>query len=823
MNVSLNWLKTLVDIKGLDPEKMAEVLTVDGIPVDQIVYSGKGFKKIVTGKILEVKKHPDADHLLICQLNAGQGKPIQIVTSADNVKPGQIVPVALSGAHLPAKHDAKAPGGLKFGDVKIKTGKLRGVPSDGMMCSCGELGLDFNLFPGVSREGIMILPPDTPVGVDFHEVLNQDDITYIMELTSNRGDCFSMFGMALETGAIFNRKVSLPEITVREEGDPVADKASVHIADEKYCRRFCCRLIENVKIQESPQWIQNRLRSNGIRPLNNIVDAANYVMLEVGQPLHTYDYDKVGRHSLTCRFAKEGEKIVTLDEKERDLSTADLVIADGDGKAVGIAGVMGGLNSEITDGTKNVLIESAVFDPASIRKTSRRLGLRSEASGRYERGINPSASVDAINRICQIIEMENAGTVDRGMIDVYPHPARPQVLKTTVSAIDQFIGVDIPKETITDILTRLHFTVKNNGDELTVTVPDFRSDLEGMPDLAEEVARVYGYENIPDTTPRSDIVKGSFNGNQEAIMAVEDALAGDGLSQVINYSFMDKKDLPKLNFKETDPVYEAIPIMNPISEEYPVMRTTLLPGLMHTLQYNLAQQNDEISIFEEGHVYHPKELPLTELPEEEEMVAGLLMGSPAEEGYPNDARPYDFFDIKGIMEDLMKHLGIYDYTIRKAGYPVFHPGISAEFVKDGKVLVRFGQLHPIVLDNFQLKKKVFGFVLSLDTVEPFISKEVRYHKIPKFPASSRDLAILAPLSLTNEKIEDVIRKAAGKHLEALRLFDMYRGSQVPEGFKSLAYTLSFRAPDRTLTDPEVDHWIKKIVDSLESVNARLRD
>lgn len=823
MNVSLKWLSSLVDINGLDPEKMAETLTVDGIPVEEISRPGKGFKGIYTGKILEVKKHPDADHLLICQLDVGQDEPVQIVTSADNVRAGQIVPAALPGAHLPAKHDASAPGGLKWGDVKIKAGKLRGVKSAGMMCSCGELGLDFNLFPGVSKEGIMILPPDTPIGVDFHEVFDLDDLIYIMELTANRSDCFSMFGMALETGAVFNRKVSLPEIKVQEKGDPVEGAASVHISDPKYCRRFCGRLLRNVQIKESPEWIQNRLRSNDIRPINNIVDAANYVMLEIGQPLHTYDYDKIEGHSLTCRFAKNGEKIVTLDKNTRELTDQDLVIADGADQAVCVAGVMGGLNSEVTASTKNVLIESAVFDSASIRKTSRRLGLRSEASGRYERGINPSKSELAADRFCQLIEEQEAGTTAKGLLDVYPDPQAPQVLKTTVQAIDDYIGTVIPAETITDILTRLHFKVQNDNGNLTVTVPDFRTDLEGMPDLAEEVARVYGYANIPNTTPRSAIVKGHFNGSQEAIMTVENILSENGLSEVVNYSFMNLSDLKKLNIEESDPLYKAIPIMNPISEEYPVMRTTLLPGLMHTLMYNMAQQNEDVSIFEEGHVFYPKSLPVTELPVEEEMAAGLLMGHPNEEGYPNDNREYDFFDIKGIMEDLLHGFGIHSYEIRKTSDSVFHPGISAEFVKDGKVLVRFGELHPKVLDNYHIDKKVFGFVLSVKTLTSFMNHNILFNKIPKFPASLRDLAILAPYDLSNQDLENVITKAAGKHLESLQLFDVYTGNQVPDGCKSLAYRLTFRASDHTLTDKEVDHSIKKIIASLDQVNAKLRE
>ena len=743
MNVSLKWLGTLVDIKGFKPEDMAEVLTCDGIPVEHVIHPAPGIKGVVTGKILKVEKHPDAAHLLVCQLDVGQDEPVQIITSADNVKAGQIVPAALPGAHLPAKHDHNAPGGIKVGDVKIKKGKLRGLPSAGMMCSASEMLLDYNLYPGTEPEGIMILPANTPVGVDFHHVFDLDDVIFEMELTPNRADCFSMVGMALETGAIFNRKVTLPEVKVKEEGPSINGRASIHIAEPEYCSRFCSRLLENVKIGRSPEWIESRLRSNNIRPINNIVDAANYVMLEMGQPMHTYDYDKIAGHSLTLRHAKDGEVLVTLDGEKRTLTSADLVIADEKG-AVGLAGVMGGLNSEITESTTSVLLESAVFDSASIRRTSRRLGLRSEASGRYEKGINAKRSAEALNRICQILEEQGACTVASDMLDEYPNPKPEQVIHTSFDAINDYIGIHLPDEQITDILTRLHFKVENNNREIAVTVPEFRLDVEGRHDLAEEVARVYGYANIPITTPWSAIAEGEMSQEQEASMLIEDTLINSGLSQVLNYSFMHKDDLKRLNYPETHKVFNAIPIMNPISEEYPDLRTTLMPGLIHTLKYNLAQKNSEVSIFEIGRVYYPKALPLTELPVEDNRVSALLSGTVSEEGYPNDHRPYDFFDIKGIVENVLAKLGITDYDIQRSVCPVFHPGVSADFVKDGKVLVSFGELHPAVLDNFDIKQKVYGFSMSLSELNDYISGEVAFQPIPKFPASARDLAILVP-------------------------------------------------------------------------------
>ncbi len=825
MNASLKWLSTLVDINGMDPEAMAETLTIDGIPVEHVVYPGEGISGVYTGKILSVSKHPDADHLVVCQVDVGRGEPVQIVTGAANIKvgtSGQIVPAALHGAHVPAKHDAKAPGGLVKGDTKIKRSKLRGVPSEGMMCSAGELGIDPMLFPGVEKEGIMLLPADTPVGVDFTTLFGLDDIVYEFELTPNRADCFSMIGLAREVGGIFNKKITLPEVKVTEEGAPIAGRGTVNIAEPDFCSRFCGRLLENVKIGPSPEWICDRLRSNGIRPINNVVDAANYVMLEYGQPLHTYDYDKVAGHNLTCRHAEEGEKFTTLDGQERILSASDLVICDDNGP-VCIAGVMGGLDSEVTADTKNVFLEAAVFDSASVRRTSRRLGLRSEASGRYEKGVNPARSAEALDRIAQILQEEGACTVAQGMLDCYPHPKKEQVIQSSVKEINDYIGIDLPAEEVAGILKRLHFGVKEENGKLSVTVPDFRLDLSGMPDLAEEVARVYGYGNIPITTPWSAIRQGVMPKDKEIDIKIQDALIENGLSQVENYSFMDKKSLKDLNFPEGDEVYNAIPIINPISEEYPDMRTTLFQGLIHTLKYNLSQKNEQVAIFESGMVYHPKSLPLTELPVEELQVSGLLCGAPEEAGYPNAQRGYDFFDVKGIVENVLSALGIKDYTIRRSTFPVFHPGVSAEFVKDGKVLAAFGELHPLAADQCGLKKVVYGFQFSIPVLEAFYNDGADYEKIPKFPASDRDLAVLVPEAMTNEEVEQIITAAGGEYLESLRLFDLYQGEQVPDGYKSMAYSLAFRDPAKTLTDKDVDQWIDAIVKALKEKNCTLRE
>lgn len=545
-------------------------------------------------------------------------------------------------------------------------------------------------------------------------------------------------------------------------------------------------------------------------------------MLEIGQPLHTYDYDKVEGNELTCRFAGDKENLKTLDGVERILHHTDLVIADKAENPVCIAGVMGGLNSEITDKTKSVLLEAAVFDSASVRRTSRRLGLRSEASGRYEKGINPARTEMAINRICQLLIEQGACTVAPGLLDEYPIKSEPQIINTTIDEINDYIGIKLSKNEMIDILESLHFSVAENNGKIRVTVPDFRMDLYGMPDLAEEVARVYGYSNIPITTPWSAVTKGIMSPSQEVLFKVTDILVENGLSQVVNYSFMDKNDLKKLNFPEDSSVYNAISIMNPISDEYPDMRTSLLPGLMHTLQYNLSKKNDQVAIFEYGHIYEPKRFPLDELPKEYSLISGLMCGGPAENGYPNDQREYDFFDIKAVMENVLSALSIRDYKIRRTNYPVFHPGVSAEFVKNDVILARFGELHPAVLDKWNIKRIVYGFTISLPDIMIFAGAATNYKKIPKFPSAERDLAVLVPEQLSNENIENIIRQAGNKHLEKLYLFDLYQGKQVPAGFKSMAYRLSFRASDRTLTDAEVDNWIETIVISLGKVNVVLR-
>lgn len=807
MNASLKWMKNYIDING-DPDQMAEILTDAGIPVEHVIRPGAEISRVVTGRLLSVEKHPHADHLVICQVDIGT-EQLQIVTGAPNVKPGQIVPVAEPNSHLP-------------GGVKIKASKLRGVKSSGMLCSRQELGLDPDLFPGAEKNGIFILPETTPVGIDIHQLYDLDDVIFDFELTPNRADCFSMLGLAYEISALFGGEVRRPAVQVQEKGTPVEGRASVSLEDPHFCSRFCARLLENVKIGPSPEWMKERLRSAGIRPINNVVDTANYVMIEYGQPLHTYDYDHVAGHSLHCRHAEEGETLTTLDGEKRTLTAADLVIADQEG-AVCIAGVMGGLASEVRADTSSVLLEAAVFNGASVRRTSRRIGLRSEASGRYERGVNPAQTKEALNRVCQLLSEQGACTVAPGMLDVYPSPAAAREITVSAEKINRYIGISLSEDDIAQILRRLHFSVTQSGEKLTVAVPDFRADVAGEADLCEEVARVYGYDKIPLTAPCSQVTKGVMDKETEVMMQAADMLREDGLSEAVTFSFMHKDSLKKLNYPETDRVYQAIPILNPISEEYPFVRTTLLPGLMQAVQYNLGQKNERIALFETGHVFYPKALPITELPHEELMIAAVMTGAVNEPGYPNEKRNYDFWDVKGMAEDMMAALEIKDYQIQRSQCPVFHPGKSASFVKDGKVLADFGELHPLAADNYGIHGSLFVLLCSVSVLTGFSTGEIRYEKLRKYPAVERDLAFLIPAGVSNETVTNTIRSAGGPSAETCYLFDLYEGQQIPEGWKSMAYALKFRDPKKTLTDQETDEWVANIIRHVEKLGGHLRE
>lgn len=808
MKSSLKWMQDYVDVDMTqDLQKFADTLTVAGIPVEHVEYWGNEIKKVVTGKILKIDKHPDADKLVVCQIDVGS-EQLQIVTGAKNVREGQIVPVAVHGAHLP-------------GGVKIKRSKLRGVPSNGMLCSAHELGFDDSVLLPEERNGIWILPEDTPIGVDAADYLDARDVVYEYELTPNRADCFSMIGLSREFAVLSNKQASYSDIQVTECDESIDGKVSVSIEDEDLCSRYAARLLVNVKIGKSPLWMQQRLRKSGVRPINNVVDVTNYVMIELGIPLHAYDYDKVTDHHLIARRAHADEAIKTLDGVDRKLTDNMLVIADAQ-KPCCIAGIMGGYDSEVTADTKTVILECASFKGSSIRHTGRSLGLRSEASGRFERGLDAHSCLHSLDRCAQLLQQMNACDVAKGVVDVYPHPQETTKISFTAEQINHFLGTDISEEQMIHMLETLRFGIEKNGKTVTAVVPSYRGDCTEMPDIAEEVARIYGYENIPSTRPWSNISKGEEGFHHQVGERISALLSCSGLNETVTFSFVHPDSLKKLLFADNDPVYKAVPILNPITEEFPLMRTTLIPSLMDVLVRNQAVKNTSVGIYEIAPVYAPKELPITELPHQEYHVAGLLYGQRTTAQWPAQAANYDFYDVKGIVDTVLEGLGIHA-DLEASDYAPLHPGKAAQYVKDGKVLCRFGELHPKAIDNYDVAGPVYVFEMYMNDILPLINLIPDYHKVAKFPASSRDLAFLAPIATTNESIIDVIKADGGQYLEAVHLFDMYTGKQVPQGFKSLAYSLVFRSEEGTLTDADIQAPVDAIVKDLkEKLNCELR-
>lgn len=808
MKSSLLWMQDYVDVDmNQDMQAFADTLTIAGIPVEQVEYWGKEIKNVVTGKILKIEKHPDADHLVICQIDVGT-EQLQIVTGASNVREGQIVPVAVHGAHLP-------------GGVKIKRSKLRGVPSNGMLCSAHELGFDDSVLLPEERSGIWILPADTPVGVDAIKYLQLRDIVYEYELTANRADCFSMVGLSREFAVLSGKTARYPEITVAENDETIDGKVQISIDDEELCNRYTARLLTHIKIGPSPLWMQQRLRKSGVRPINNIVDATNYTMIELGIPLHAYDYDKVAGHHLIARRAKADEAMKTLDGIDRTLNDNMLVIADEE-KPCCIAGIMGGFDSEVTERTQTVILECASFKGSNIRHTGRMLGLRSEASGRFERGLDADSCINSINRCAQLLQEMGACDVAKGIVDVYPQQQKTTYITFTADQVNAFLGTDIPEEQMMHILETLQFTLQKDGDTITATVPSYRGDCTEMPDIAEEVARIYGYEHIPSTRPWSDITVGEPGFEYDVTEKISRILCSSGLNETVTFSFMHPDQLKKLLYKDGDPVYQAVPIINPITEDFPLMRTTLIPSLMDVLARNQAVKNPSVGIYEIAPVYIPKELPVKELPEQKLCVSGLLYGQRTAGEWPVQASDYDFYDVKGLVEAVLSGLGIHA-DIEVSDYAPLHPGKAARYVKDGKVLCNFGELHPKAMDNYDVTGPVYIFEMYMDAIMPFINLMPDYHKVAKVPASSRDLAFLAPVDTSNQSILDIIREKGGDYLEAVHLFDLYQGKQVPRGYKSLAYNLVFRSEQGTLTDQDIQAPIDAILTDLkEKLNCELR-
>lgn len=810
MQVSIKWLKDYIDFTET-PEQLADKLTMAGIPVENVVDPGEGLEKVVTGRIEKLEPHQNSDHLQICTMNVGLAENIIIVTGAQNVAEGQVVPVAMVGAHLP-------------NGMKISKGKLRGVASNGMLCSAQELKLDLEKLPEEQKTGIFILPSDTPVGIPAKDVLGLNDVVLEFELTANRADCFSVFGLVREIAAITGNKPHFPEIKVNEDDNTkLNDIFSVEIADPDLCSRFSTRMLKNVKIGPSPEWMQQRLEGAGIRSINNVVDVTNFVMIELGHPMHAYDYDKITGKKLIARRAIEGEELHTLDDTSRKAKGEMLVIADSE-KAAGLAGIMGGFETEITDTTTTVVLESADFYGPCIRRTARACGLSSEASGRFERGVDSETTIKALDRAAQLLQEMGACTVCEGIVDVYPNPKQANYVTFTPEQINNHLGTNIAKDIMLNIITSVGFDVtKDENDEITVKVPSWRNDVTCMADISEEIARLHGFDKIKSTLPNGVSMQGTQSAKQTFIDKVKASLSSQGLYETISFALTNEETFNKLNIPQDSPLRKAVPIMNPLSDEYPLVRTTLLSSIFDNLARNLARKNDDVALFEVGSVFFPKALPVTELPDEVVKIAGAITGRRNAQGWNQTNDMVDFYDAKGIIEELFANLRVTRYTVEAGTHYAMHPGKTALFKKGRDVIATVGEVHPAVLSAYGITKPVYIFELDATTVMKYMAKDLKYKALPKYPATSRDLAMLVDVDVNAADIEKAMTKAAGQNLTQITLFDVYTGKQVEEGKKSLAFSLTFQSNDKTLTDAEIDPAIEKIVAKLQKdFNANLR-
>jgi phenylalanyl-tRNA synthetase beta chain len=798
MLVPLNWLKEYVNINE-EIRSFTERLTMSGSNVEGIEELGKDIENVIIGRIEKIEKHPDADKLLVVQVNTGN-KNIQVVTGATNIREKDLIPVALDGAVI-------------HGGKKISSTKYRGVDSNGMLCSAKELGLDDHGLPEDMQNGILILPPDAPLGKDIKDYINLEDTVIDFEITPNRPDCLSIVGMARETAAAYKLELKIPSIILKEEAwENAKDLARITIEARDLCKRYVARIIKDVKIEPSPLWMQRRLQACGVRPINNIVDITNYVMLELGQPLHAFDYDKLEGHSIIVRRGRDSENIVTLDGVARTLSSDMLVIADIN-KPVAIAGVMGGEESEIGPSTKCILLESANFAGPSIRRTSRKLGLRSEASMRFEKGLDPNICSTAADRACQLIEELGAGKVAKGYIDVYPEKAKPGKIVFRPERINRALGTKIPESEMIDILERLEIKIQKTPDGMFALIPTFRTDIAKEADLVEEVGRIYGYDRLPSTLPQGDVTQGKLQTSQKLADTIKQVLTGLGYSEIYTYSFVSPGVFDKINTPSDSPLRQVITLMNPLGEEQSVMRTTLIPNMLDVVGYNLNQKIEEIRLFETGSVYIPKELPLTELPHESKKLAIGLSG-----------KGLDFYELKKTIETLFAKLRIEHYTFEQYQHFAFHPGRCARVMIDEEELGIVGEIHPDVLENYDIDTRVYIAQLDMDLLIKKASTDIKFSALPRFPASDRDLAIIVEDRVPAGEIIRAIKEAGGELVENVELFDIYRGDQIQRGFKSMAFSITYRAKDRTLTDEEVNGVHDRVRTKLvEKFNGTLRE
>ncbi len=805
MNTSLKWIKALVPGLDCTAQEYTDAMTLSGSKVESYEQLDADLDKIVIGQVKKIERHPDADKLVICQVDIGEPELTQIVTGATNVFEGAKVPVVLDGGRVAGGHDGtKTPGG-----IKIKKGKLRGIESNGMMCSIEELGSTREMFPDAPVNGLYIFGEDAPVGENAVSYLGLDDSVIEYEITSNRVDCFSVLGLAREAAATFDKKFVPPVVTETGNNEDVNDIVKVTVKDADLCSRYTARVVKNVKFAPSPKWMQERLRSHGIRPINNLVDITNYVMEEYGQPMHAYDLDTIAGNEIIVRRAAKDEKFVTLDGQERQMDDSVLMICDAE-KAIGIAGIMGGENSMITENVHTMLFEAACFDGTNIRKSSKKIGLRTDASAKFEKGLDPNLAMEAMNRACQLVEELGAGEVVGGAVDIYPVKREGIRIPFEPEKYNKLLGTDIDKETMIGYFKKIDLGYDEATNE--ILVPSWRQDLLCDADMAEEVARFYGYDNIGVTLPSGESTAGGKSFKLRMEEKAREVAEFCGFSQAMTYSFESPKVFDKLLIPADSDLRKTVVISNPLGEDYSIMRTLPLNGMLTSLSTNFGRRNKDVRLYEMGNIYLPKQVPLTELPEERMQLTFGMYGDG------------DFFTMKGVVEELLSQLGLrnkaeYDPT---ADLPFLHPGRKASVVYDGTVIGYLGEVHPTVAANYAIKERVYIAVIDMPEIVSRASFDYKYEGITNFPVSSRDLSMVVPKNILVGDIEKVFDERGGAYLESYELFDVYEGEQIEKGFKSVAYSLKFRGKDKNLEENDITSAMKKILNGLEQMGIQLR-
>ena len=805
MNTSLKWIKALVPGLDCTAQEYTDAMTLSGSKVESYEQLDADLDKIVIGQVKKIERHPDADKLVICQVDIGEPELTQIVTGAANVFEGAKVPVVLDGGRVAGGHDGtKTPGG-----IKIKKGKLRGVESNGMMCSIEELGSSREMFPDAPVNGLYIFDEDAPVGENAVSYLGLDDSVIEYEITSNRVDCFSVLGIAREAAATFDKKFVPPVVTETGNDENVNDIVKVTVKDADLCSRYTARVVKNVKFAPSPKWMQERLRSHGIRPINNLVDITNYVMEEYGQPMHAYDLDTIAGNEIVVRRAAKDEKFVTLDGQERQMDDSVLMICDAE-KAIGIAGIMGGENSMITENVHTMLFEAACFDGTNIRKSSKKIGLRTDASAKFEKGLDPNLAMEAMNRACQLVEELGAGEVVGGAVDIYPVKREGIRIPFEPDKYNKLLGTDIDKETMIGYFKKIDLGYDEATNE--ILVPSWRQDLLCDADMAEEVARFYGYDNIGVTLPSGESTAGGKSFKLRMEEKAREVAEFCGFSQAMTYSFESPKVFDKLLIPADSDLRKTVVISNPLGEDYSIMRTLPLNGMLASLSTNFGRRNKDVRLYEMGNIYLPKQVPLTELPEERMQLTFGMYGDG------------DFFTMKGVVEELLSQLGLrnkaeYDPT---ADLPFLHPGRKASVVYDGTVIGYLGEVHPTVAANYAMKERVYIAVVDMPEIVSRASFDYKYEGITNFPVSSRDLSMVVPKNILVGDIEKVFDEKGGAYLESYELFDVYEGEQIEKGFKSVAYSLKFRGKDKNLEENDITSAMNKILKGLEKMGIQLR-